>query len=519
MGSPVNTEKKRIAQNTLYLYLRMLINLMVGLYTSRIILDVLGVSDYGLYNVVGGVVVFFSFLTGALGGATSRYITYHVGKKNVEELIKVFGNLKTLHILLALVIFVLAETIGLWFLNTQLNIPAGREEASFWVYQYAMFSAIIGILSLPYYSDLIAHERLGIYAVFTTIETVLKLVIVIVLPYIQYDSLIVYSFLFLLITTITRLLFLTYSRIKFVEAKTKPLFDKSLLHEISLFAIWTLVGHFAVMGTTQGLNILLNLFYGTVVNAARGVAVQVQGVIMQFCYNFQMALNPQLTKSYADGDLINMRRLLIISSKFSFYLLLLLTLPIVLETEIILDLWLKSVPQHTIWFVRLILFQSLMLALSNPLSISIQATGKIKKIKIIEGLCQILTLPISFLVLMFSNYPPESVFIISCLVEIFTQIIRVKLILPIISIKVSEYITEVIIPIIKVLFMASLLPFLYSICRESSILNFCISMLFSMISVCLCSYYLGLSHNERQYINRLIASKLSLSSVTRKFKS
>jgi len=519
VGSPVNTEKKRIAQNTLYLYLRMLINLMVGLYTSRIILDVLGVSDYGLYNVVGGVVVLFSFLTGALGGATSRYITYHVGKKNVEELIKVFGNLKTLHILLALVIFVLAETIGLWFLNTQLNIPAGREEASFWVYQYAIFSAIIGILSLPYYSNLIAHERLGIYAVFTTIETVLKLVIVIVLPYIQYDSLIAYSFLFLLITTITRLLFLTYSRIKFVEAKTKPLFDKSLLHEISLFAIWTLVGHFAVMGTTQGLNILLNLFYGTVVNAARGVAVQVQGVIMQFCYNFQMALNPQLTKSYADGELINMRRLLIISSKFSFYLLLLLTLPIVLETKIVLDLWLKSVPQHTIWFVRLILFQSLMLALSNPLSISIQATGKIKKIKIIEGLCQILTLPISFLVLMFSNYPPESVFIISCLVEIFTQIIRVKLILPIISIKVSEYITEVIIPIIKVLFMASLLPFLYSICKASSILSFCISMLFSMISVCLCSYYLGLNHNERQYINRLIASKLSLSSVTRKFKS
>lgn len=515
----VNTEKKRIAQNTLYLYLRMLFNLVVGLYSSRIILNVLGVSDYGLYNVVGGVVVFFSFLTGALGGATSRYITFHVGKKNTDELIKVFGNLKTLHVLLALVIFALAETIGLWFLNTQLNIPAGREEASFWVYQCAVLSAVIGILSLPYYSDLIAHERLGLYAVFTTIETILKLVIVIVLPYIQYDSLIVYSFLFLLITTITRILFLTYSRAKFIEARSKPLFDKKLLHEISLFAIWTLVGHFAVMGTTQGLNILLNLFFGTVVNAARGVAVQVQGVIMQFCYNFQMALNPQLTKSYADGDLANMRRLLVISSKFSFYLLLLLTLPIVLETDTVLNLWLKNVPQHTVWFVRLILLQSLMLALSNPLSISIQATGKIKKIKIYEGLCQILTLPISYLVLKFSNYPPEIVFIISCLVEIFTQIVRVKMILPIISIKVSDYKEEVIMPVFKVLFVASLLPLLFSIYKDSTILNSCISILLSATSVCLCSYCLGLSHNERLYMNRIIATKLNLSRVINKIKS
>lgn len=518
MKDSVNTEKKRIAKNTLYLYLRMLFNLVIGLYTGRIILNVLGISDYGLYNVVGGVVVLFSFLTGALGGATSRYITFHVGKKNVDELVKVFGNLKTLHILLALVILVLAESIGLWFLDTQLNIPAGREEASLWVYQCAVLSAVIGILTLPYYSDLIAHERLGIYAVFTTIETILKLVIVILLPYIQYDSLIAYSFMFLLIITIIRFLFLSYSRTRFVEARTKPLFNKNLLHEISLFATWTLVGHFAVMGTTQGLNILLNLFFGTVVNAARGVAVQVQGVIMQFCYNFQMALNPQLTKSYADGDLANMRRLLVISSKFSFYLLLLLTLPIVLEAETVLNLWLKSVPQHTVWFVRLILFQSLMLALSNPLSISIQATGKIKKIKILEGICQILTLPISYLVLKFTNCPPESVFIIYCLVEIFTQVVRVKMILPIISIKVSDYIEEVIIPIFKVLFVASLLPLLYFIYKSSAVLDSCISILISIISVCLCSYCLGLSHNERLYVNRLIATKLNLIHIIQKFK-
>lgn len=508
-SNSINTDNKRIAKNTLYLYLRMLFNLLVGLYTSRVILQVLGVSDYGLYNVVGGVVVLFSFLTGALGGATSRYITYYVGKSKTDELIKVFGNLTTLHILLALFLFALAETIGLWFLNTQLNIPAGREDASFWVYQYAVLSAIIGVLTLPYYSDIIAHERLGIYAVFTTIETILKLLIIIILPYIHYDSLIVYSFLFFLITTIVRFLFFVYSRCNFIEAKAILAFDKRLMREISLFATWTLFGHFAVMGTTQGLNILLNLFFGTVVNAARGVAVQVQGVVMQFCYNFQMALNPQLTKSYADGDLINMRRLLVVSSKFSFYLLLLLTLPIILEAEIILNLWLKNVPEHTVWFVRLILFQSLMLSLSNPLSISIQATGKIKNIKIIEGVCQIATLPISYLVLKFSNYPPESVFIISCIVEIFTQIIRTKLILPILSIRISDYLVEVILPIVKVLLVSVIFPALYFIYKEDSMFGFCISILLCMLSVCLCSFLLGLSHNERGDMIKMVMSKLN----------
>ena len=479
----------------------MFIILLIGLYTSRAILNILGVSDYGIYNVVGGVVAMMGFLTASLSGSTSRYVTFYIGKGDINDLKIIFGSLYYIHILLAILIFILGETVGLWFVSTQLNIPIGRENAAFWVYQCAIVSTVVSVLTIPYTSIIIAHEKMNVFALFSVVETVLKLIIVLLLPYIVLDRLITYSFLFLGVVLVIRIMYCLYSRRHFVESKERPLFNKNLFKEISIYATWTMTGHLAIMGATQGINIILNIFYGTIINAARGIAVQVQNIVMQFCYNFQMALNPQLTKSYAEGNITQMHKLLCVGSKFSFYLLMLLMLPLILETHQILKIWLGIVPEHAVWFVRLILCQNLMYALSNPLLIALQATGNIKKIKLIEGCMLLSVLPIAYIILKFTIVPPEVVFLIYLIVEIVTQIFRSYTILPIIKMNYIEYIENVLSPIFKVLITSILLPIILCLYLEPILSSFFIVCMSCIISLLLTAYFIGCNTNERKMIS------------------
>ena len=495
---------KRIAKNTLLLYGRMLFAMAISLYTSRVILNTLGVTDYGIYNVVGGVVTMLGFLTGSLGAASSRFITYELGKGDMNVMKRTFGNIKTIHFILAGIVLLLGETIGLWFVLNKLQIPAERMTAAVWVYQFSVLSFILSVISVPYNAAIIAHERMKAFAYIGIIDAVLKLLIVYLLLVVPYDKLIVYAFLFFCIQLFDRIVYGVYSSRHFEETRARCVFDKKMFKEIFSFAVWTMNGNLAVIGYTQGINILLNMFFGPVVNAARGIAVQVQGVVQNFCYNFQMSLNPQLTKSYAQNDLLNMRRLLKISSKFSFFMLFFIALPLMLEAPLVLKWWLGIVPDHTVSFLRLILCSSMLITLSNPLVVSVHATGHIKCFQAIEGTMLLCIVPIAYLLLKFFNIQPEYVFCVHIVVETCTQYARMRIVLPMISMEVGDYVKGVVLPILRVIVLAPVIPLIVFYSIDQSVPAFFFICIVSVLSVSTVVYLFGCTANERGILNSRI---------------
>lgn len=495
---------KRIAKNTLLLYARMLFLMVISLYTSRVVLNTLGVEDYGINNVVSGFIGMLGFLSGSLGAASSRFITYDLGIGDMPTMKRTFGNIVTIHLLLAVIILILGETIGLWFVLNKLQIPENRMTAALWVYQFSIFSFMLSIVSVPYNATIIAHERMKAFAYITIVDAVLKLLIVYMLVVIPYDKLIIYAILFFCIQVFDRVIYGVYCYRHFEETKTKLAFNKKLFKEIFSFAVWTMNGNLAVIGYTQGINVLLNMFFGPIVNAARGVAVQVQGVVTGFCNNFQMALNPQLTKSYAQNDLEHMQQLLKVSSKFSFFLLFIISLPLILEAPLVLKWWLGIVPEHTVNFLRLILCSSMLIALSNPLLVSVHATGKIKKFQAIEGTMLLCIVPIAYVLLKFFGIKPEYVFCVHIAVEILTQYVRVRIVLPMISMKCIDYLKEVVVPIIKVIVITPILPLIVYHYIDQSVITFFLICAVSVLCVLGGVYYLGCVKSEREFINNKI---------------
>ena len=437
MSNQTSDNNKRIAKNTLLLYFRMLFMMVVNLYTSRVVLNALGVVDFGVNNVVGGVIAMLGFLTGSLSSASSRYITYDLGKGNITVMKKTFGNILSIHFILAVFVLIVGETLGLWFVTTQLQIPDGRETAAFWVYQFSVLSSILGIISAPYNAAIIAHEKMSAFAYISIVDAVLKLLVAFFIEVSPYDKLIVYSLSIFLIMLFDRVLYGIYCSKHFEETKVHFSYDKKMFKEIFAFAGWTMNGNLAIIGFTQGINILLNIFFGPAVNAARGIAVQVQGVCQQFCSNFQMALNPQLTKCYAQGELEYMHKLLCKSSKFSFYILFFIVLPLMFEAPFVS-------------FLRLILVSSLLYSLSNPIIVSVHATGKLKNFQIVEGTMLLSIVPIAYFLLKYFRIVPEYVFLVHIIVESCTQIVRLKIVLPMINMQLVDYFKKVILPIVFV---------------------------------------------------------------------
>ena len=497
---------KRIAKNTLILYVRMLLTMAISLYTSRVVLNTLGVTDYGIYNVVGGVITMLSFLTGSMGAASSRYITYDLGKGDMFTMKRTFGNILSIHFILAGIILLFGETIGLWFVLNKLQIPENRMVAAFWVYQCSILTSILSVISIPYNAAIIAHEKMKAFAYIGIIDAILKLLIVYLLLIIPYDKLIIYSFLFLGIQTFDRIVYGIYCTKHFKETKAKCIIDKKMFKEIFNFATWTMIGCLASIGANQGVNILLNLFFGPIVNAAYGISSQVQSTVKSFCNNFQMALNPQLTKSYAQNDLTNMHKLLKISSKFSFFLLFLLSFPLILETELVLTWWLGDIPNHTVIFLRLMLCASMIGALSNPLVISIHATGRIKRFQIIEGLVLMGVIPISYILLKYFHTTPEYVFWTIIFIEICTQYVRIKIVLPRISMPIQDYIYEVIYPILKVIIFASVIPIIIYNQVTQSVGTFFLICIISLLSSSISIFYFGCTNSERSFLKAKILS-------------
>ena len=490
---------KRIAKNTLLLYFRMLFMMVVSLYTSRVVLNALGVEDFGIYNVVGGVVAMFSMLSGSLSSAITRFITYELGTDNHENLKKIFSSSVTIQIGLALLIILLAEAVGVWFLNVKMNIPDARIVAANWVFQFSILAFAINLISVPYNADIIAHEKMSAFAYISILEVVLKLAVVFLLLVFSYDKLILYAFLILMVQLLIRFCYSYYCNRHFEESKYHHIWDKSLFKEMTGFAGWSMFGNLSGVLFGQGLNMLLNVFFGPVVNAARAVSVQVQGAIQQFVGNFQMALNPQITKTYATGKMDDMHKLMYRSARFSFYLLFFLSLPVLFETEFILTVWLKNVPENAAIFLRIMICISLIYTLSNPLMVANQATGKVKRYQAICGSILLMILPVSYVCLK-HGCPAYSVFIVHFIIESITQIVRMIILRPLIGIRIVDYIKNIYMRVVAVIALSVVVPFIVYETMNETVMRFFVICIACVLSVGVMVYYVGLTGRERVFV-------------------
>ena len=491
---------KRIARNTFLLYVRMLFTMAVSLYTSRVVLHVLGVNDFGIYNVVGGVVGMLSILSGSLSAAISRFITFELGKENLENLKSIFSTAINIQVLLAFCVFCLAELVGTWFLNAKMNIDIDRLWAANWVLHCSILTFMVNLVSVPFNALMIAHEHMKAFAYISILDALLKLLVVFLLQLSSWDKMIVYALLLLLVSIVIRLIYSAYCRRHFKECVYCWCFNRPLLKTMLGFAGWNFIGASSGVLKDQGVNIAINLFCGTAVNAARAISVQVNNAINSFVTNFMTALNPQITKSYAKGDYYYMSKLVQQGSRLSFYLLLVLSLPVILNAEEILTLWLRVVPAHTVLFVRLILVLAMCDALSGTLITAMLATGRIRNYQLVVGGLQMLNFPISYLLLRLHCFP-ESTMIVAILISLSCLVIRLLFLRSMIDLQVMEFLRKVLVNVFLVTLVSVILPIGCFLNMPPGLLRFFTVSLVCFVCTLSSIYFIGCSPKERQYLH------------------
>jgi len=494
---------KRIAKNTAMLYIRMLLTMAISLYTARIVLNTLGVEDFGIYNVVGGFVTMFGFLNLAMASATQRFLSFEIGKKDLKQLKNVFSMSVNIHFIIAFVVLIFAETVGLWFVNTQLTIPADRIIAAKWVYQFSILVLMVNMVSVPYNAIIIAHERMNVFAWVSIAEVSLKLLLVFMLVWFGFDKLKLYAVLMFGVALIIRLIYGFYCSRNFKESKFRFFWDKPLFKILMSYAGWNLWGNAAGVIMGQGVNLLLNIFFGPLVNAARGIAYQVQSAVNSFVVNFQMAMNPQIIKSFAADDIKYMHQLIYQGAKYSYFLLFALSLPILLETEIILKIWLKIVPEYTVIFTQLVIINVLIDSVSGPLMTAAQASGKIKLYQGVVGGLFLLILPFSYLFLKF-DYQPQITLYVSIAISIIALLVRLYIVSPLINLSIIKFVRNVLVRIVLVACAAVIFPLTIKLSIETESIRIFAVCIISVISVAISSYLLGLSMDEKLFIKNKI---------------
>lgn len=501
MSTNTTENNKRIAKNTLLLYVRMLFMMAVSLYTSRVVLNALGVEDFGIYNVVGGVVAMFTILSGSLSAAISRFITYELGKGNQENLNKIFSSAVTIQLGLASIIILLAEIIGIWFLNVKMNIPEMRMEAANWVFQFSILTFAINLISVPYNASIIAHEKMSAFAYISILEAIGKLAIAYLIVVSPMDKLIFYAILMCIVALIVRFTYGNYCKRHFIECTYHFIWDKQLLKQMFGFAGWNFIGAASAVLRDQGGNVVINLFCGPTVNAARGIAFQVNTAVNQFVTNFMTALNPQITKSYATENKEYMMTLIFQGARLSFYMLLLLSLPILVNTHYILELWLKIVPEHAVLFVQLVLIFAMSESISQPLITAMLATGKIRNYQIIVGGLQMMNLPISYLLLRLGFFP-EIVIIVAICISQCCLAARLVLLRGMIGVSIRKYLQKVYFNILTVSAIAIVLPLISTLYIDETFIGFIIVSLIAVVCTIISIYFIGCNHQERQFIHQ-----------------
>lgn len=496
---------KRIAKNTLMLYVRMLFGMLVSLYTSRVVLQALGVEDYGIYNVVGGFVAMFSLISGALSHSAGRFLTFELGRGNMDGVKRYFSTSLLIHIALAFIILIVSETIGMWFLNNRMVIPENRLSAANWVFHASVFSFMISLFSVPYNASIVSHERMNVFAYIGVVDIILRLFVVLFIAYspFNFDRLIIYAILLVLVSCLIQTIYVLYCRNHFEECRLNFVFDSVCWKKMWAFTGWNFVGGTALVLKDQGVNILLNLFFDPIVNTARGLSSTVSTAVCSFSGNFMTALNPQITKSYAAGDNEYMFKLIERGTRFSFYILLIIALPVLLETNFILSLWLNNYPEYTVIFVRLVLIQAMIDILSNTIVTAQAATGKIRNYQIAVGGMLLMNFPLSYLCLKLGGQP-ESTMFVAIFVSICCLLIRLIILRRNIQLSLIWFFKEICCNVLAVTVVSILIPFVLYFSMSGGWLKFLVVTVFCLISSVASALFIGCSHSERQFIGERI---------------
>jgi O-antigen/teichoic acid export membrane protein len=503
----MSSNTTRIAKNTLMLYFRQMLIMLVSLYTVRMVLETLGVEDYGIYNVVAGVVTMFGFLSISMANATQRYLSFEIGRRDFEQLKKIFSLSITIYVLIAVMVLLLAETAGLWFVNNKLVISPERKNAAIWVYQFAIVSFLFTILTAPYMAAIIAYEDMNIYAYVSIMEAVLKLGIVFILQTILWDKLKLYGILLCIVTIINTAIYRMICRIKYQVCRFRFYWDTELFKDFASYTGWNLVVLLADMFKKQGVSILLNQLFNPVVVAARSIAFSVNGAVSSFFSQFNTALRPSIIKSYAAGEHEKMLFLVFLGTKGNFFLMYLFTLPIVIEMNIVLTLWLKNPPEYAVIFTQLMLIDVLVDSMNFPICTAAGATGKIKIFYLVSSIICVLNFPLSWVMLRL-GVPVYSIFIIAICLTSITLIARLTVLRRLISLSIFRFFREVLAPIFLVAVLSAVLPVIISWMVPESFTRLCLVTAISTISLSCCMYFIGFNTTERQKIKTLVLNRV-----------
>ena len=497
---------KRIAKNTLLLYFRMLFLMLISLYTSRVVLEALGVTDYGIYNVVGGFVSLFSVVSAALTSATSRFLNFEQGKSNIQRQNIVFSTAVIIQWGLAIIVALFAEIVGVWYVNNIMVLPPNRLVAANWCFQLSIFNFCMNIITVPYNASIIAHEKMKAFAYVSIFQGLSILIISFLVKISPFDKLIFYAIMLCLVQFGVRYTYQIYCRKKFVECTFKRQFDKILLKKMLSYSLWHLVGNGASVLKTHGVNMVLNLFFGPAVNAAKGISNQVDAAVQQFVGSFMMAINPQITKSYASGNIFYMLDLVNKGARFSFFLIFMLSLPIIINANYILKLWLGSVPEYSVIFVQLTLIAIIIGSLSKPLITASNATGNVRNYQLAVGGIQLLNLPISYGLLLL-GLKAESVIVLAIILEFIALFVRIFM-LPssIKEFKPLFFIREVCLRSILIAMISTIIPLLLRILLPENFLIFSSNIIVCFSMTTLLIFYFGCNKRERTFLLSKISS-------------
>lgn len=500
-----SANNKRIAKNTILLSIRMVFVLFLGLYTTRVTLSALGVDDFGIYNVVGGFVSMFVFLNTSMSNGIQRFFNFELGRNGIEGARKVYVTSLVIQFLLLIIVLLLTETLGLWYLHNKMVIPTDRFEAAQWLFQFSVLSFVLVIMQVPFNAAIMAHERMNYYAFIGILDAILKLIIVLLIPFADCDLLILYSALIAGVSLLDFILAYVYAKKNFEEIGIKPLFEKGLFKSMLSFSGWNIFGTFSNMMREQGLNMILNLFFGPVVNAARGVAYQVTSGLQGFVVNISTAIRPQIVQSYAQGNHTRTINLMYSLSKASICFLYIVAYPILLEIDYVLHLWLGgNVPENTSIFVVIVVLIAFLNNLNSAVSAVVHASGKMKKYQLVGSVINILSIPVAYFAL-WLGYEPSSVFWVSFVFTFFMQLGSLFILKGIVNFSLFNYAKQVIWPFLMLILVSFIFPLIPYYYIEEGILRFIVVAMIGGISSCTAFYFVCLTRGEKDIVNSFIA--------------
>lgn len=504
----LKANNSRIAKNTVFLTIKMFVVLIVSLYTVRVILRELGTVDYGIYNVIGGMVSMFGFLNAAMNNATQRFYNYEMGKNGYKGGKKVYNAALVIQFILSIITLILLESIGMWFLYNQMTIPEDRFDVAFWIFQFSSLGLLMVIMQIPFSAAIIAHERIDYFALVSIIDVFLNLAIAIAIPYSPIDKLFFYGLLFLIIKILNFLFYYVFAKIKFDELKFEPHYEKPFIKEMLSFSGWNLFGSLSKTGKEQGFNMLLNVFFGPTVNAARGLAYQISASAQSFVNTITTSARPQLTQAYAQGNVKRSIYIMHMISKLSYMSVLLLSIPICYEIYFILYIWLgDTVPDHTHAFVRLVILASLIRIFSPPTSFLVHATGKMKKYQICTSIVTISFIPAAYVFLKFGA-SPELVFGVAAFFTFLSLTVAIYITSTLIDFSIKTYLRQVTLPMMVITVIAALICLApHFMLEEGWVRLFAVSLL-SLFTTIVGGYLIGLNKKEQTAISEIVRKKV-----------